>query len=97
MSDGHSGSHSYYDWQLSTLMLAYDAVEPLSRHAAEAVQKRQQRCELEVREIALSVIPADYQRDPSKEFPPELVVAMTRATIRRAAEIVGASSAARPA
>ena len=25
------GTHSYYDWQVSTLMLAYDTVEPLDR------------------------------------------------------------------
>ena len=24
-------THSYYDWQVSTLLLAYDAVEPLGR------------------------------------------------------------------
>ena len=89
MSDTAAGTHSYYDWQVSTLLLAYDAVEPLSREDVAGLQKRQQRCELEVREIALSVIPPDYQRDAGKELPPEIIVGMTRATLRRAAEIVG--------
>jgi hypothetical protein len=90
MSDSNAGgTHSYYDWQVSTLLLAYDAIEPLSRNDVAGLQKRQADCEHEVREIALTVIPADYQRDPVRELPAEVVVNMTRATLRRAAEIVG--------
>ena len=36
-------THSYYDWQVSTLMLAYDAVEPLGRYDESALAARQQR------------------------------------------------------
>ena len=90
MSDAAEGTHGYYDWQVSTLMLAYDVAEPLSRDDLSAQQARQQRCEREVRDIALSVIPPDFERDPSREFPPEVVMAMTRATLRRAVEISGA-------
>ena len=91
MSDADSahGTHSYYDWQVSTLMLAYDAVDPVGRDDGAATAERQRRCELEVREIALASIPDDYRRDEQLEFPPEVVVAMTRATLRRAADIVG--------
>lgn len=88
MSD-QSGTHSYYDWQLSTLLLAYDAIEPLPRTDISGFQKRQEKCEREVRQIAMSVIPEDYHRDPEKELPPDLIVQMTRATLRRAAHIVG--------
>ena len=84
-----TGTHSYYDWQVSTLMLAYDVVDPLDRDDVASQQKRAQACEEEVRKIALAIIPSDYQRDPSREFPPELVVEMTRATLRRAAHITG--------
>ena len=89
MSDESHGTHSYHDWQVSTLMLAYDAAEPLSRDDVEAQQQRQRRCELEVRDIALSVIPEDFQSDPSREFPAALVIQMTKATLARAAVIAG--------
>ena len=84
-----SGTHSYYDWQLSTLLLAYDAADPLPRSDVAGLQKRQQQCEREVREIALSAIPTEYQRDPTREIPPQLAVGITRATLKRAAQIVG--------
>lgn len=83
------GTHSYYDWQVSTLMLAYDAVRPLARQDAAGQQKRMRDCELEVRDVAMSVIPPDFQRDPSRELPPGVVIEMTKATLRRASEIVG--------
>lgn len=89
MADEQTGSHSYYDWQVSTLMLAYDVVEPLARDDVAGQQKRAQACEEEIRQIALAIIPSDFQRDPSREFPPELVMEMTKATLRRAAHITG--------
>ena len=82
-------THSYFDWQISTLMLAYDVVEPIGRDDLAGQQARQEQVEKEVREVAMKVIPPDFQRDASREFPPELVMQMTRATLRRAAEIVG--------
>ena len=84
-----SGTHGYYDWQLSTLLLAYDAADPLPRSDTAGLQKRQQHCEREVRDIALAAIPPDYQRDPTREIPPQVAVQITRATLRRAAQIVG--------
>ena len=87
MSD--NGTHGYLDWQISTLMLARDVRQPLSRDDHEAQEKRQRQCELEARDIALSVIPADFQSDPSKEFPPRLVMEMTKATLARAAILAG--------
>ena len=83
------GTHSYYDWQVSTLMLAYDAVEPLDRRDEPALAKRQQQVEEELRRMVHEVLPDDYRRNPEREFPPEVVVTLTRATLRRAAEIVG--------
>ena len=82
-------THSYFDWQVSTLMLAYDAVDPLARDDADGQARRMQAVEQEVREIAFGVIPDDLQRDASREFPPGVVIAMTRATLKRASTIVG--------
>ena len=90
MSDNASnGTHSYLDWQISTLMLAHDVRQPLSRDDHDGQQKRQRQCESEARDIALSVIPPDFQNDPSKEFPPRLVMEMTKATLARAAVLAG--------
>jgi hypothetical protein len=84
-----SGTHSYYDWQVSTLMLAYDVAEPLAREDQEALGKRQQDVELELHHLAQAVIPESYRENPQLEFPPEVVIEMTKATLRRAATIVG--------
>jgi hypothetical protein len=82
-------THSYYDWQVSTLMLAYDAVEPLARDDDARLAERQQRVEEELHRMAHEVLPEDYRRDPQREFPPEVVVMLTRATLKRACQIIG--------
>jgi hypothetical protein len=82
-------THSYYDWQVSTLLLAYDAVEPLRRDDVEALAARQQKVELELHDMAHAILPEDYRNNPQRDFPPEVVVAFTKATLRRAATIVG--------
>ncbi len=84
-----SATHSYYDWQVSTLLLAYDAVEPLARDDVRSLAARHEKVEHELHDIAHAVLPPDYLADPEREFPPEVVIAMTRATLRRAATIVG--------
>ena len=82
-------THSYYDWQVSTLLLAYDAVEPLGRDDEAGLARRQQAVEEELRRMAHDVLPRDYTQNPQREFPPEVVVLLTRATLRRAAVIAG--------
>jgi hypothetical protein len=89
-----SGTHSYYDWQVSTLMLAYDVAEPIARTDEERLAKRQQDVELELHHIAHAVLPQDYREHPERDFPPQVVMEMTRATLRRAAVIVGLLPAA---
>ena len=84
-----SETHSYYDWQVSTLLLAYDAVDPISRDDVEALAKRQQEVEMELHKMAHEILPRDYLENPQRDFPPEVVIAMTRATLRRAAVITG--------
>jgi hypothetical protein len=82
-------THSYYDWQVSTLMLAYDAIEPLARDDEARLARRQQQVEEELHRMVHAVLPEDYRRDPQREFPPEVVVMLTRATLRRAGQILG--------
>jgi hypothetical protein len=84
-----SATHSYYDWQVSTLLLAYDTVDPIARDDVESLAGRQQQVELELHDLAHSILPKDYLENPGRDFPPEVVIDMTRATIRRAAAIVG--------
>lgn len=84
-----SGTHSYYDWQVSTLLLAYDVVRPLRRDDVEGLGKRQQEVELELHGIAQRVIPAEFLANPERDLPPPVVIEMTKATLKRAGEIVG--------
>ena len=81
-------THSYYEWQISTLMLAYDAIAPLPREDTSAHAERQQACEKELYELVRAVLPKEYLENPQHDFPPEIVVELTKATIRRASAIV---------
>lgn len=81
------GTHSYYEWQLSTLLLAYDTIDPLSRDDLEAQSRRQEAVERELYELVHATLPDSYKKNPSVEFTPEVVIELTRATLRRAAEI----------
>ena len=84
-----SETHSYYDWQVSTLLLAYDAADPIARTDDARLAQRQQDVELELHKLAHEILPKDYLENPQRDFPPEIVIAMTRATLRRAALITG--------
>lgn len=83
------GTHSYYDWQVSTLMLAYDVVEPLPRTDDQRIAEREQKVREELRDMVHRVLPRDYLENPQAEFPPHIVAILTRATIARANEILG--------
>jgi hypothetical protein len=84
-----SQPHSYYDWQLNTLLLAYDAVDPISRHDDVALAERQKAVEEELHELADAVIPQSYKDNPQQDFPADIVIRMTVATIARASVIIG--------
>ncbi len=83
------GTHSYYDWQVSTLLLAYDVADPISRDDTAKLSAREQAVEKELHAMAKVVVPDEYHRDQSRELPTEVVISMTRATITRAVEIMG--------
>ncbi|HEY0008114.1 MAG TPA: hypothetical protein VGB55_05280 [Tepidisphaeraceae bacterium] len=82
-------SHSYYEWQVSTLMLAYDVIEPISRHDEKRLAERNNAVEQEIHEMAHRVIPQAYRDNPQMEFPPAIIVLLTKATLARAARIIG--------
>jgi hypothetical protein len=82
-------THSYYDWQVSTLMLAYDAVDPIPRSQDARLAERQQAVEKEIHALAHATIPAAYRENPRLEYPPAVIILLTRATLKRAAEVVG--------
>jgi hypothetical protein len=79
----------YYEWQVTTLMLAYDLHDPLTRDKPEAADERRDKVQRELGEMVMSIVPQRYKDDPTLDWPPELMRAITRATLLRAAEIVG--------
>ena len=81
-------THSYYDWQVSTLMLAYDVVEPLPREDEQAIGQREQQVQQELYDLVQQTLPKDYLNNPQREFPPDIVSLLTRATLKRASQIV---------
>lgn len=83
------GTHSYFDWQVSTLMLAYDAVQPIGRDDEPSLATREQQVQRELHQLAHAVIPDWYLKNPSEDFPAEIVVLLTKATVARAAQILG--------
>lgn len=83
-------THVYFEWQCATLMYAYDVISPLPRTDDDAIAARKQKVEQEVYQIFLNAVPADIRNDPTRSFPAEVVMGMTKATLRRAAEICGA-------
>lgn len=84
----HSAEHSYYDWQVSTLMLAYDAMDPLHHDDVEGLAKREDEVKAELFKLVQAVLPKQYLENPSTDFPPEMVMLLTRATVARAAQIL---------
>ncbi|HZZ45204.1 MAG TPA: hypothetical protein VFE58_19865 [Tepidisphaeraceae bacterium] len=88
-------THSYYDWQVSTLMLAYDVATPLHRDDLKQLQERQQSVELELRDMVHNVLPKSYLENPHSDFPPEVVTLLTKATLARATEIIASSPSPR--
>jgi hypothetical protein len=82
-------THSYLDWQISTLMLAYDVVDPLPRNADKLLAEREEKVRYELRDLMLASVPKDYLDNPERDLPPDVVKILTRATLRRAVQIAG--------
>ncbi|MEM6561204.1 MAG: hypothetical protein AAF656_06365 [Planctomycetota bacterium] len=82
-------AHSLYDWQVSTLMLAYDVADPLDRDDKEQLAQREETVRAELLAIAKAVVPAEFWEDGGKELTPEVAHGLTKAVIGRAATIAG--------
>ncbi|QDU71360.1 hypothetical protein [Mucisphaera calidilacus] len=79
----------YFEWQVTTLLLAYDLAEPIERGDQEASERRRRRVEEEVSQLSLAVIPEKYRNDPKLNWPPEIMMTITKATLLRTFEITG--------
>ena len=77
----------YFDWQVTTLLLAYDLVDPIPGDKPELAQDRRMKTEQEVRDLSLAVIPEQYLSNPELDWPPDVMMAITRATFNRVNEI----------
>ncbi|MEM7625445.1 MAG: hypothetical protein AAF333_07450 [Planctomycetota bacterium] len=87
--ESESALQGYYDWQVTTLMLAYDLNDPVDASDPEAGEQRRRSIEEEVRKMTLEVVPDIYKNDPSLNWPPELMMTITRTTLKHAADIAG--------
>jgi hypothetical protein len=79
----------YYDWQVTTLMLAYDLNDPIDPTEPGAGENRRRTIEEEVRVLTLALVPELLKNDPELDWPPELMMAITRSTLKRAADVAG--------
>lgn len=84
-----SALQGYFDWQVTTLMLAYDLNDPVDATDPRAGEHRRRSVEEEVRRITLEVVPDIYQDDPGLDWPPDLMMTITRTTLKHAADIAG--------
>lgn len=87
--DEQSPLQGYFDWQVNTLMLAYDLAHPIERGDAQGAMARRGQVEREVSDLTLALIPDIYKNDASLEWPPSIMMAITRATLQKAAEVAG--------
>ena len=79
----------YYDWQVQTLMLAHDLNKPIRSGDEPAAEKRRNEVELELRELVMNVLPPEFKDNPGRGFTPDILMLITRATLKRATEIAG--------
>jgi hypothetical protein len=79
----------YYEWQITTLLLAYDLAEPIPRGDEGTAETRREQVEGEVSELTLNVLPQRYKDNPELDWPAEVMMEITKATLRRATEIAG--------
>ena len=79
----------YFDWQVTTLMLARDLADPIPGDDDQAHHDRRHEVEDQVRVLTLGVVPEQFKHDASLAWPPEVMMQITRATLKEAAKIAG--------
>ena len=87
--DDDNPLQGYFDWQVTTLMLAHDLSDPIPADQEQAHHQRRHAVEDEVRMLTLSVLPEQYKHDASLNWSPELMMTITRATLKQAAKVAG--------
>ena len=87
--DDDNPLQGYFDWQVTTLMLAHDLSSPIPGGDEDAHHQRRHQVEDEVRTLTLSVLPEQFKHDATLAWPPELMMEITRATLQTASEIAG--------
>jgi hypothetical protein len=83
----------YFEWQVTTLLLAYDLAEPIERGDDDTAQQRRSQVEGEVSELTLNQLPQRYRDNPELDWPRDVMMAITRATLNRAVAIAGLTGA----
>ena len=89
LADDNNPLQGYFDWQVTTLMLARDLREPLANSDENAQHQRRHDTENLVRELTLGVLPEQYKHDAALAWPPDVMMTITRETLRRAAKLAG--------
>lgn len=91
-SDAHETNplQGYFEWQVTTFMLAHDLSEPITPGpgAEDQANGRRRATELEVSNMVRNLLPKEML-DESAEWDREVMTMITRATLKRAAEIAG--------
>ena len=81
------GLMGYYEWQVTTLMLAYDLVDPVPSENDQRIEQRRSEVMQEVSDLVRQLLPQEYLDNPERDFPPEVMMRITRATLARAVDI----------
>ena len=79
----------YFEWQVTTFMLARDLINPIAPgpNEEDEANRRRRAIEIEVSDMVKAMLPKHLLEDESAEWDREIMTAITRATLRRAAEI----------
>jgi hypothetical protein len=85
--DEPNAFQGYFDWQVTTLMLAHDIHQPIPPGDEQAADARRRQIEEDVRDMVMEILPEKYKRDEKLDWPAELMMKITRTTISRAAQI----------
>ena len=83
----NSSLQGYFEWQVTTLMLAYDLSDPIDPGDEPRVEQRRDAVAEEVGQMVRDLLPQEYLDNPEKDFTPELMMRITRATLKRAVEV----------
>lgn len=81
----------YFEWQVTTFMLAYDLNDPIipGPDEEEQANRRRRAVEIEVSDMVKAILPRELLEDETAQWTRDTMTTITRATLKRAAEIAG--------